>query len=301
VNNSFGSFEIKPFKIKRKTKARFSGIALILSVGAGMGLYLSAQQSLLAEGSNRQALTTKTLRVCADPNNMPYSREDEAGLENKVARLVAEKLGLDIHYTWFPQAIGFVRNTLRLRECDLIAGITTSSQLVQNTNAYYRSVYVMIYRKDSGLTATTVGDPELKDKVFGVVAGTPPATLVAQAGLMPKAKPYQLMVDTRHYTPSKDAIDDLIKGDIDVALLWGPLGAWHANESGEDLVIVPLLEEDPAVRLDFRVSMAVRYQEVDWKHQINEVLDEIQPEIDEILKTYSIPLLDDAGNFKTNQ
>ena len=285
----------------RKPKIRISILNSVPVVAIAFAAALSVQQPALAEGSNRQALTTTTLRVCADPNNMPYSREDEAGLENKVARLVADKLGLDIHYTWFPQAIGFVRNTLRLRECDLIAGITTSSPLVQNTNAYYRSVYVMIYRKDSGLSATTVGDPELKDKVVGVVAGTPPATLVAQAGLMPKAKPYQLMVDTRHYAPSKDAIDDLIKGDIDVALLWGPLGAWHAKESGEDLVIVPLLEEDPNVRLDFRVSMAVRYQEVDWKHRINEVLDEIQPEIDEILKTYSIPLLDDAGNFKTGQ
>jgi len=251
VNYRFGLF-------KTRLTSGIGFIALTLILGPG-----AQQQPVWAEGSSRQALTTTTLRVCADPNNMPYSREDEAGLENQVVKLVAEKLGLDVHYTWFPQAIGFVRNTLRLRECDLIAGITTSSQLVQNTNAYYRSVYVMIYRKDSGLTATSVGDPQLKDKTVGVVAGTPPATLVAQAGLMTNAKPYHLMVDTRHYAPTKDAIDDLVKGEIDVALLWGPLGAWHAKESGEELVVVPLLEEDPSVRLDFRVSMAVRYQETD--------------------------------------
>ncbi len=251
----------------------------------------------LAETTDRQALTTSTLRVCADPSNMPYSNKQEEGLENRVVRLVADKLGLDVHYTWFPQTIGFVRNTLRVRECDLISGITTTSQLVQNTNPYYRSVYVMIYRRDSGITATSVGDPQLKDKIIGVVAGTPPATLVTQSGLMAQARPYQLTVDTRHYKPSQEAISDIIKGDVDVALLWGPLGSWFARESGEDLVVVPLLEEDPNVRLDFRVSMAVRYQESDWKHRINEVLGEIQPEIDKILLEYSIPLLDDAGNY----
>lgn len=248
-----------------------------------------------AANTSRQALTTSLLRVCADPSNLPFSNEKLEGFENRIIALVAEKLELEIRYTWFPQTVGFVRNTLRMRDCDLISGITTTSELVQNTNPYYHSAYVMIYRRDSGITATSMQDPQLKGKKLGLIAGTPPANLVAQLGMLGNIKPYQLVADTRHHKPAREAVLDVANKETDVAFVWGPLAAFHARETDVELELVPLTREAARTRLTFRVSMAVRYNETDWKHRINEVLNELQPQINTILKEYGVPLLDEKG------
>ena len=256
---------------------------------------LMALPSKSAEGTGRQALTTSFLRVCADPENLPFSNKAREGFENRIIDLVAEKLELEVRYTWFPQSIGFVRNTLRLRECDLISGITTTSEKVQNTNPYYHSVYTMVYRKDSGLDATTMSDPRLKALKLGVVAGTPPASIIAQLGLLGNVKPYHLVTDTRRHKPARQAILDVGSGETDVAFIWGPIAAYYAKEADKELVLIPLVNEDQKIRLGFRVSMAVRYNETEWKHTINSVLKELQPEINDILHGYGIPLLNDRG------
>ena len=248
-----------------------------------------------AEGQGRQALTTSILRVCADPANLPYSNEAGEGFENRIIGLIAEKLDLEVRYTWFPQSTGFVRNTLQLRNCDLISGITTTSEMVQNTNPYYHSVYTMVYRKDSGLDATSMSDPRLRNLKLGVVAGTPPATIVARLGLMGNVKPYHLVTDSRRDKPARQAILDVGSGETDVAFIWGPIAAYYAREAASELVVVPLTREDKRIRLSFRVSMATRYNETEWKHTINAVLKEIQPEINAILTEYGVPLLDDLG------
>jgi quinoprotein dehydrogenase-associated probable ABC transporter substrate-binding protein len=235
------------------------------------------------------------LRVCSDPANLPFSNKKLEGFENKIIQLIASHLELEVRYTWFPQTVGFVRNTLRTRECDLISGITTTSELVQNTNPYYHSAYVMVYRADSGLTATTVSDPQLRDKKLGVIAGTPPANLVAQQGLLGNVKPYHLVADTRHNKPARNAIFDVANAETDVAFVWGPLAVHHAKEVDVELAVIPLVNENSRTRLTFRVSMAVRYNETDWKHLINDVLAELKPQIDSILKDYHVPLLDDKG------
>ena len=257
----------------------------------------SMSASNASEGTGRQALTTSFLKVCADPANLPYSNKELEGFENKIIALVAEELGLEVRYTWFPQTIGFVRNTLRMRECDLISGITTTSELVQNTNPYYHSAYSMLYRSDSGLTATSMTDPQLRDKKLGVVAGTPPANIIAQLGLLGSVKPYHLVSDTRLHVPVEEAISDLANGTIDVAFLWGPIAAFYANQIDTELTLVPLVNEDTRTRLSFRVSMAVRYNETDWKHKINEVIEKLRPDINRILREYHIPLLNDRGEL----
>lgn len=254
---------------------------------------ISAQ--LQAATTSRQALTTSILRVCADPSNLPFSNDKLEGLENKIIELIADKLELNVRYTWFPQTIGFVRNTLRMRDCDLISGITTTSELVQNTNPYYHSAYTMIYRADSGIDATSMRDPQLADKKLGVVAGTPPANIIAQLGLLKNLKPYHLIADTRHHKPARNAIVDVAEGVTDVAFVWGPLAAFHAKELDVDLKVIPLTNENTRTRLTFRVSMAVRYNETDWKHRINDVLAELKPQINEVLNEYGVPLLDDKG------
>jgi len=253
--------------------------------------------AIAAEGTTREAISTNTLRVCADPGNMPFSNESEEGFENKIIELVAAKLERPVQYTWFPQTVGFVRNTLRIRECDLISGISTSSQLVQNTNPYYHSVYTMVHRADSDIKATELSDPVFKNKRIGVVAGTPPATLLARYGLLTQITPYQLTVDTRHFSTGAQAIKDIVDGTTDVALLWGPIAGFHVQQVDTDLTIVPLLEEPKDVRLDYRVSMAVRYNETQWKRTINKILKDLRPEIDKILQQYGVPLLNDLGQL----
>jgi quinoprotein dehydrogenase-associated probable ABC transporter substrate-binding protein len=253
--------------------------------------------SLSAEGVGRQALTTSILRVCADPDNLPYSNKKHEGFENRIIELIGANLGREVRYTWFPQSTGFVRNTLRLRECDLISGITTTSERVQNTNPYYYSVYTMVYRKDAGLDATTMSDPQLKDLKLGVVAGTPPATIIAQLGLLGNVKPYQLFADTRRYKPARQAILDVGTGETDVAFIWGPIAAFYAREAASELVLVPLVNEDKRVRLSFRVSMAVRFNEIEWKHTINSVLKDLRSEINDILQEFDVPLLNDRGEL----
>ena len=213
--------------------------------------------------------------------------------------LVAAELGRPVRYTWWPQTLGFVRNTLRLRRCDLIAGIGTTSELVQNTNPYYRSVYTMVYRRDSGLEATTLSDPALESLRFGVIAGTPPATLLAAYGLLGQTRPYHLTVDTRFFSPARQAIEDVAEGEVDVALIWGPSAGYFARVQKVPLVVVPLLEEQTKVRLDFRVSMAVRYNEPEWKRRLNRILVRLQPEIEKILKEFGTPLLDATGKLIT--
>ena len=245
-----------------------------------------------AKQPSREARTKKVLRVCADANSLPFSNKKEEGFENKIARLIAEELKQPIRYNWWPQTIGFVRNTLRLRRCDLIVGIGTGNELVQNTNPYYRSIYTMVYRQDSGLKATSLSDPALKSLRFGVIAGTPPATLLAKYGLIGQARPYHLTVDTRFFSPTRQAIEDVAAGKIDIALIWGPTAGYFAKRQKAALVVVPLLNEQTGVRLDFRVSMAVRANENDWKRQLNRILKRLKPKIDRILKDYGVPLLD---------
>lgn len=269
-----------------------AGIVLVGLVGSA--------SVFAAGGTGRQALATSLLRICADPANLPFSNEAREGFENKIVDVLADKLGLSVRYTWFPQSVGFVRNTLRLRECDLISGITTTSEKVQNTNPYYHSVYTMVYRKDSGLSATAMADPQLKNKKLGLIAGTPPADVIAQLGLLGNIKPYQLVADTRVYKPAQQAVIDVDNGEIDVAFVWGPIAAFYARDAANELVLVPLLKEGNRVRMNYRVSMAVRYNETDWKRRVNSVLKEAKPEIEQILREYGVPLLNDRGELLTN-
>lgn len=263
-----------------------------------LGLLLCAfAHSILAASSNRQALTTAHLRVCADPNNLPFSNEAEEGFENKVIQLLAEKLGKEVRYTWFPQSTGFVRNTLRLRQCDLISGITTTSEKVQNTNPYYQSAYSIVHRKDLIPAIEEMSDSRLKEMKIGIVAGTPPGDILATNGLLSNITPYHLVADTRRNAPAQDAVEDVATGKTDVAFVWGPIAGYFSRQLDADLVVTPLLKEDVRVRMNYRVSMAVRFNETDWKRTVNAALAEIQPQIDEILMAYGVPLLNDRGEW----
>ncbi|MDH3664311.1 MAG: quinoprotein dehydrogenase-associated putative ABC transporter substrate-binding protein [Alphaproteobacteria bacterium] len=236
-------------------------------------------------------------RVCADPDNLPYSNEAGEGFENKIAELLAGELGREITYSWYPSTIGFVRNTLAARICDVVIGTTIVNELMQNTNPYYRSTYALIQRADASHKILSLDDPALKDMRIGGVANTPPITLLATRGLLGNLAPYQLMADTRYDHPAQNMVEDVETGEIDIAVVWGPIGGYFAKQADGAMAVTPLKADDGSpMRLDFRISMGLRRGEPIWKEQLNDLLREQKPAIEAILQDYGVPLLDNQGN-----
>ncbi len=265
-----------------------------LTVAALIGcLALSVSDGAMAQTS--EAVDRSSLRVCADPANLPFSNRAGEGFENKIAELLAAELGVPVRYTWYPQATGFVRQTLMARKCDVVIGISLGFELLQNTNPYYRSSYALVYRADSGLSATSLDDPGLKAVRLGVVAGTPPSSLMAKHGLLGRVRPYQLVADTRFDHPAKQMIDDVAAGEVDVGVLWGPIAGYYAKQHNPKLSVVPLETRAGEVRMDYRITMGIRFNEPNWKHELNDLIKTKQPEINAILSDYGVPLLDDQG------
>ncbi len=234
------------------------------------------------------------LRVCADPRNMPFSNEKGEGFENKLAELFAAKLQKKLEYTFFPQATGFVRMTLAAHRCDVIMGFPQGDDIAQGTNPYYRTSYTLVSKTGSGLEdVTTLEDARLKGKHVGIVAGTPPATNMAVNGLMVTAKPYPLVIDTRIDSSALAMIKDLTAGDIDAAVLWGPMAGYYAKTAVPPLHVTPLVKETTGPRLVYRIGMGVRAADQNWKRLLNRMIQENQAAINKVLLDFGVPLLDE--------
>jgi quinoprotein dehydrogenase-associated probable ABC transporter substrate-binding protein len=225
---------------------------------------------------------------------MPFSSEKGEGFENKIAELFAEKLQKKLDYAFFPQATGFVRVTLGAHRCDVIMGFPQGDDLAQGTNPYYRTAYALVVKPGSGLEdVTTLEDERLKNKHIGIIAGTPAATYMAVDGLMPNAKPYPLMIDTRVDSSAEAMINDLTSGAIDAGVLWGPMAGYYARKMTPPLHITPLVKEKGGPRLVYRIGMGVRPADQNWKRELNRLIQENQPAINKILLDYGVPLLDE--------
>ncbi len=239
----------------------------------------------------------KVLRVCADPRNLPFSNDKGEGFENKLAELFADKLHKKLDYMYFPQASGFVRVTLSAHRCDVIMGFPQGDDLVQGTNPYYRTAYALVAKAGNGLDdVATLEDERLKGKHIGIVAGTPPATNMAVAGLMANARPYPLMIDTRIDSSAQAMIDDLMSGQIDAGVLWGPMAGFYAKKANPPLHVTPLVKETTGPRLVYRIGMGVRNADQNWKRQLNRLIQENQPEINKIMLDFGVPLLDEGDH-----
>jgi quinoprotein dehydrogenase-associated probable ABC transporter substrate-binding protein len=272
----------------------------LIAVAIGFVVLLAGRAVAQAPGlgASGELVDPKTFRVCADPRNLPFSDEAGGGFENKLAALFAQKLGEPASYTYFPQVIGFVRNTLNALRCDVIMGVAVGDDLVQTTNPYYRTTYALVFKPGSGLDGIeSLEDARLKGKHIGVIAGTPPATVLVQQGLMSLARPYALTVDTRIEAPTRTMAEDVAAGQIDAGVLWGPIAGYYAQHVTPQLVVAPLLKEPE--RMDFRIAMGVRRSDQDWKRRLNRLIVENQAEIDRILTEYGVPLLDEQGHLKT--
>jgi quinoprotein dehydrogenase-associated probable ABC transporter substrate-binding protein len=237
------------------------------------------------------------LKVCADPNNLPFSDEKKEGFENKIAELIGAELGLKVDYAWFPQVIGFVRNTLRSHLCDLVMGTVTGDEIMQTTNPYYFTTYVMFYRSDKGFAFNGAQDPGLASLRLGVVAGTPPSDLIVRHDLMSHTRPYALTVDTRSESPTHQMVQDVVDGTIDIGFLWGPIAAYYRKRDNLPLTLLPLKDEPGAARMEYHIAMGVRGNEPEWRRRINAAILKRQDEITVILRDYGVPLLNEQGEL----
>ena len=279
--------------------AAFRLSTFVIALSAALAIAAPATSPAQTGGAAEEGLELvdpDVLRVCADPNNLPFSNEKGEGFENKLAALFAAKLGKKLAYTFYPQATGFVRMTLDSHRCDVIMGYPQGDEMVQNTNPYYQTAYALVTKAASPLEGVeTLGDPRLADKRIGIVAGTPPATYLVAHGLMAKAKPYPLMIDTRVDSSAAAMMKDLASGAIDAGVLWGPMAGYYAARADPPMHVELLLKDTGGPHLVYRITMGVRHSDQNWKRQLNKLIAENQPAIDKLLLSFGVPILDSAG------
>jgi mxaJ protein len=241
-------------------------------------------------------VSTTAFRVCADPNNLPFTNQKGEGFENKIAELIGKKLGLPVEYTWFAQRRGFFRNTLREGRCDAVIGAPERFERADSTDPYYYSSYVFVSRNDRKLNIVSFDDPQLKNLKIGVqmigddALNTPPAHLLADRGIIDNVVGYSVYGEYTEPNPPSKIIDAVINKDVDIAVIWGPLAGYFAAKQKIPLDIRPVAA-DPNAKLPtvFGISIAVRYGEDEFKQQLNDILNKDRGEIDRILADYHIP------------
>jgi mxaJ protein len=242
----------------------------------------------------------KLLRVCADPNNLPFSNRAGEGLENKLAELVAHEMGAELQYTWWAQRRGFIRNTLKAESCDVVMGVPTSFELAATTKPYYRSTYVFVTRADAPFRVMSFDDPILKRLRIGVqiigddYANTPPAHALTNRGIIGNVRGYTLYGDYSQPNPPARILDAVAGRDIDVAVVWGPLGGYFARREPVKLSLVPVSPqiELPYLPFVFDISMGVRRQNVALRDTLDAILARRRAGVDSILNTFGVPRVD---------
>jgi quinoprotein dehydrogenase-associated probable ABC transporter substrate-binding protein len=262
-------------------------LALAALLVFGLGVGAAAQPATRSPAGS-------ALRVCADPHNLPFSDEKGEGFENEIAALIGRDLSLPVAYFWYPQVIGFVRVGLKGGRCDLVIGTVVGDDLMQTTTPYYRTGYMLVFRRDQRVSAD-LDDPALKALRIGVVSGTPPSDLLVRHGLMARARPYPLTVDTRVENPAHQLLLDVASGAIDAGMVWGPFAGYYIKHDKLPLAMVQLREEPGVPPLTYRIAMGTRYGDAAWHRRIEEVLQRRHDDITAILLDYGVPLLDDKG------
>ena len=249
----------------------------------------------------------KVLRVCEDPNNLPLSNRAQAGFENRIAALLAQELGWKLEYTWFPQRIGFIRNTLRAKEensdrfkCDLVIGVPKGFEMAATTRPYYRSTYAMAYLSGKGLDRVRSLDDLLaldagqrRKLRFGAFAGSPVTDWLVQNGLAEQVVWYPIQTGDAERYPGEIVEKDLASGKIDMAFAWGPIAGYFARNARTPMVAIPLASR-PGMQFDFEIAMGVRHADKDFRQRIDGLIAANQAKIHAILAQYGVPLLEQA-------
>jgi mxaJ protein len=238
--------------------------------------------------------------VCADPNNLPFSNSAKEGFENRIAELIGAEMHRPVEYTWWAQRRGFVRNTLNAQECDLVAGIASGMEMLATTRPYYKSTYVFLSRRDRHLGVTSFNDPRLHSLTIGVQlvgddgVNTPPVHALENRGIKGNLKGYMVYGDYRQPNPAARIVDGVANGDVDVAVVWGPLAGYFAKRSKVPLDIVPVSPklDLPYLPFVFDIAMGVRRGDSTFKASVEDILARRKPTIDSILAAYGVPRAD---------
>jgi mxaJ protein len=251
----------------------------------------------------RSATWPRVLRVCADPNNLPFSDSTGRGLENRLAELIAADIGAEVRYTWWAQRRGFVRNTLRAGTCDLIPGVPARFDPVATTAPYYRSTYVFVTRRDLLPAIGSFDDPRLRYLKVGVhligddYANPPPVSALARRGIVRNVAGYTVYGDYSEPNPPARLIEAVARGDVDVAIVWGPLGGYFARSSDVPLRATPVRRPDdgPGVPFTFAIAMGARREDTALVRTVDDVLERRRADVRRILERYGVPLLAEQG------
>ncbi len=259
-----------------------------------------------AQGVPQDAGEAKVLRVCQDPNNLPFSNIEQRGLENRIAALFAARLGWKLEHTWYPQRMGFIRNTLRAKvpdteryKCDLVTGVTTGFELGLTTRPYYRSTYAMAYVKGRGLDSIKTPEDLLKLEParlrmlkIGAFARTPAVDWLLRNGLIDQMVSYQNQTGDPDQYPGQVIDHDLAEGKLDVVLAWGPIASYFARQSSATpMAVVLFMPDATGLRYDFSIAMAVRHGDKALRDQIDSLIESSRPEIQALLDEYGVPSL----------
>jgi mxaJ protein len=273
---------------------------------AGAFTLSSSVGAALADDA-QHAGAAAALRVCADPNNMPFSNANGDGFENRLARLVAASLGQTVAYTWWAQHRGYIRNTLKAGDCDVLIGVPALLDTVETTRPYYRSTYVFVARADRGLDIASIRDVRLQSLKIGVQLvgdngfNTPPAHALAAQGLTGNVTGYSLYGDYSAANPLARIIAAVASGDIDIAAVWGPLAGWFARGAGVAMTVTPIQNTEEYAPLMFRfdIAMGVRKGDHALRDRLDAVIAKEQPAITELLRSYGVPLVEAGGPPET--
>ena len=297
----------RPINADRAGRRRFTAGAALACATAFLLATAPAAQAGEGKAGGRDAV-----RVCQDPNNLPFANDKEQGFENRIAELLGKHLGVPVTYFNYPQRFVFIRNTLRYKlpgedyPCDVIIGVPVGFDQVAVTKPYYRSTYAMVFAQGKGLDdVNSVDDflalgPERLSKLkIGLYDKSPASQWMDRHNLVDQGVPYQTInVAMDHYVG--DIIDkDLVGGKLDVAIVWGPVAGYYAGKFDPPMKVVPMKSE-PGVQFDFAFGMGIRRGEPEWKAQIEGFLDSHQAQITEILKTYNVPLVEGDQKVVSN-
>lgn len=256
--------------------------------------FLSLSLVLLLAGMTAFAAETRVLRVCADPNNLPFSNKAQQGFENRLAELLARDLGARLEYTWWAERKSFLKNSLNEHRCDVVMGVPAGIEEALTTRPYYRSTYVFASRRDRHLNVSALSDPRLADWRIGIhIVGddyAPPASALARRGLSANLVGYSLFGAYSEQDPPAKLITAVAQGDVDVAIVWGPLAGYFAKRQQQPLDIVPVSPSYFfAVPFTYAISAAVRTGDDALKQEIEQTFARECPAIQLLLNEYGIP------------
>jgi len=287
---------------------RTAGLALLAALALHGTPALAQPQAPAATAAAADAPAPRTaLRVCQDPNNLPFSNTRGEGIENRIAEVFGKALGLPVTYYSFPNRLAFIRNTLRYKlpgedfRCDIVMGVPVGFDQVSVTKPYYRSTYALVYPKGQGMDSVRSGDDFLRldparlaQLRIGLYDRSPASEWLSKHGLVDRGVPYQIMNADPEQYPGEIIERDLAAGKIDVAIVWGPIAGYFAKRVATPALAVVPLKSEPGVKFDFQMAMGVRYGEREWKQQVESLIESRRDEIAAILAEYGVPVVDDS-------